>query len=143
MFMASSQQKQIALANTQESGLFSALDRCLPSADEYDQVSVRYGSTFDSVHRRCLKNNDVARVREITNTELVLHDGSWKTWWESVEPASKDPVPFVRSGAICTAAALNRFISHCPGIDDRCSRLFVYQDAVQARETVEEATPKC
>jgi hypothetical protein len=23
------------------------------------------------------------------------------------------PVPFVRSGAICTAAALNRFISHC------------------------------
>ncbi len=62
---------------------------------------------------------------------------------ESVEPASKDPVPFVRSGAIGTAAALNRFKSHYPGIDDRCSRLFVHQDAVQARETVEEATPKC
>ena len=28
------------------------------------------------------------------------------------------------------------------GIDDRCSRLFVHQDAVQARETLEEATPK-
>src|SRR6202162_1307014 len=41
------------------------------------------------------------------------------------------PVPFVRSGAICTAAALNRFILQCPGIDDRCSRLFVQKDAVQ------------
>src|ERR1700735_1073258 len=47
------------------------------------------------------------------------------------------PVPFVRSGAICTAAALNRFISHRPGIDDRCSRLFMHQDAVQNIELID------
>src|SRR5580704_15941127 len=41
------------------------------------------------------------------------------------------PVRFVRSGAICTAAALNRFILHCPGIDNRCSRLFVQKNAIQ------------
>src|ERR1700735_2665544 len=47
------------------------------------------------------------------------------------------PVPFVRSGAICTAAALNRFISHRPGIDDRSSGLFVHQDAVQDVERID------
>src|ERR1700729_2656136 len=47
------------------------------------------------------------------------------------------PVPFVRSGAICTAAALNRFILQCPGIDNRCSRLLVHQDAIQDIEWID------
>src|ERR1700761_7283765 len=52
------------------------------------------------------------------------------------------PVPFVRSGAICTAAALNRFISHRPGIDNRCSRLFVHQYAVQDIERIDWDNPR-
>src|ERR1700684_1728045 len=52
------------------------------------------------------------------------------------------PVAFVRSGAICTAAALNRFISHCPGIDNRGSCLFVHQDAVQDIERIDWDYPR-
>src|ERR1700733_13617850 len=52
------------------------------------------------------------------------------------------PVPFVRSGAICTAAALNRFISHCPGIDNRCARLLVHQDAIQNIERIDRDNPR-
>src|ERR1700732_2915203 len=41
------------------------------------------------------------------------------------------PVLFLRSGAICTAAALNCFILHRPGIDNRCTRLLVQKDTIQ------------
>src|SRR6516164_1991284 len=44
---------------------------------------------------------------------------------------SSVPVRLVRSGAICTAAALIRFISQGPGIDNRGARLFVHENAVQ------------
>ncbi len=47
------------------------------------------------------------------------------------------PVPLVRSGAICTAAALIRFILHRPGIDDRGARLLVHEDAIQHVERID------
>src|ERR1700751_2725392 len=52
------------------------------------------------------------------------------------------PAPVVMSGAICTAAALLRFISHRPGIDNRCARLLVHKNAVQDVQRVDRDYPR-
>src|ERR1700759_1895806 len=52
------------------------------------------------------------------------------------------PKRVVRSGVICTAAALIRFILDCPGVDDRGSRLFVHQDAFQHIQRVDGNNPR-
>src|SRR5271170_6380490 len=62
----------------------------------------------------------------------------------SIASHTRSTVPkrVVRSGAICTAAALIRFILDRPRIDDRGSRLFVHQDAVQHIQRVNGYNPR-
>src|SRR5277367_232488 len=47
------------------------------------------------------------------------------------------PVPLVRSGAICTAAARIRFMLQRPGVDDGRARLLVQEDAIEHVERID------